>query len=153
MPSKMWDEITHPFQNVNGCTIEVWEFHPTHHNGCNCLSILEFKLNEVSKRGPSCYATEMLQYVFTRMQEGHTVCLHPYLATALYINGLAGDNGISITNAFKIEQFCIYSPKLTLLICSSYPIDRLILYKTCFHCYIPQSAVIFSPGLKMWCSV
>ena len=27
-------------------------FHPTHYNGCNYLSMLGFKLNHVSKRGP-----------------------------------------------------------------------------------------------------
>ena len=26
MPSKVWDEITDPFPNFNGCTIEVWEW-------------------------------------------------------------------------------------------------------------------------------
>ena len=25
MPSKVWNEITYPFQNVNGCNVEVWE--------------------------------------------------------------------------------------------------------------------------------
>ena len=25
MPSKVWDEITYPFPNFNGVTIEVWE--------------------------------------------------------------------------------------------------------------------------------
>ena len=25
MPSKVWDEITYPFPNFNGCTAEVWE--------------------------------------------------------------------------------------------------------------------------------
>ena len=25
MPSKMWDEITYPFPNFNGATVEVWE--------------------------------------------------------------------------------------------------------------------------------
>ena len=24
MPSKVWDVITYPFQNFNGCTVEVW---------------------------------------------------------------------------------------------------------------------------------
>ena len=24
MPSKMWDEITYPFPNFNGCTVDVW---------------------------------------------------------------------------------------------------------------------------------
>ena len=26
MPSKMWDGITYPFPNFNGCTVEVWEW-------------------------------------------------------------------------------------------------------------------------------
>ena len=26
MPSKMWDEITYPFPNINGFNIEVWEW-------------------------------------------------------------------------------------------------------------------------------
>ena len=25
MQSKMWDEISYPFPNFNGCTVEVWE--------------------------------------------------------------------------------------------------------------------------------
>ena len=26
MPSKVWDEITYPFQNYNGATVKVWEW-------------------------------------------------------------------------------------------------------------------------------
>ena len=26
MPSEVWDEITYPFPNFNGCTVEVWEW-------------------------------------------------------------------------------------------------------------------------------
>ena len=26
MPSKVWDEITNPFPNLNGAAIEDWEF-------------------------------------------------------------------------------------------------------------------------------
>ena len=26
MPCKLWDEITYPFPNFNGCTVEVWEW-------------------------------------------------------------------------------------------------------------------------------
>ena len=25
-PSKVWDEITYPFPNFNGATVEVWEW-------------------------------------------------------------------------------------------------------------------------------
>ena len=51
-PSKVLDEITYPFPNFNGCTIEVWEmdnwFHPKVNNGCNYLSILGLKLIRAS---------------------------------------------------------------------------------------------------------
>ena len=53
MPSKVWDEITDPFSNFNGCTVEVWEWLSNfiqHYNGCNYLSMLWFKLIYVSKR-------------------------------------------------------------------------------------------------------
>ena len=26
MPGKVWDEIIYPFPNVNGATVEVWEW-------------------------------------------------------------------------------------------------------------------------------
>ena len=26
MPSNVWDEITYPFPNSNGCTVEEWEW-------------------------------------------------------------------------------------------------------------------------------
>ena len=26
MPRQVWEEITYPFPNLNGCTIEVWEW-------------------------------------------------------------------------------------------------------------------------------
>ena len=46
MPSKVRGEITYPFPNFNG------QVHPTLYNGCNYLSMLGLKLNNVSKRGP-----------------------------------------------------------------------------------------------------
>ena len=52
--SKVCFEITYPFPNFNGCTVEVWEWiliHPTFYNGFYYLSMLGFKLNHVSKRG------------------------------------------------------------------------------------------------------
>ena len=53
---KLWDEITYPFPNFNGCTVEVWEwisdFIPYFYNGCNYLSMLGLTLIHVSKRGP-----------------------------------------------------------------------------------------------------
>ena len=51
MSSEVWDEITYPFPNFNGATVEVWEginnFIP--YFGCNCLSMMGLKLNHVSK--------------------------------------------------------------------------------------------------------
>ena len=46
------EEITYPFPNFNGCTVEVWEmksnFIPHITNGCDYLYMLELKLIHVS---------------------------------------------------------------------------------------------------------
>ena len=43
MPSKVWGEIIHPFPNCYHWSMGLdKQFHPTLHNGCNCLSILRF---------------------------------------------------------------------------------------------------------------
>ena len=48
-------EITYPFSNFNGCTVEVWEWKSNFvldfYNGCNYFSVLGLNLNHVSKRG------------------------------------------------------------------------------------------------------
>ena len=63
-PSKVWDRITYPFLNFNGCTVEVYEwisnFIP--HFGCNYLSMLGLKLIHVSKRGPRSQCTLQQPY-------------------------------------------------------------------------------------------
>ena len=51
MPSKMWDEITCPFLNFNGCTVDVLEwiiqFIPHFAGHVLTLSMMGFKLNHV----------------------------------------------------------------------------------------------------------
>ena len=47
MPNKMLFEITYPFSNLNGETVDL--FHPTLYYGCNQLSMLGLKLIHVSK--------------------------------------------------------------------------------------------------------
>ena len=53
---KMWDEITYPFPNFNGCTVEVWEWISNiipHFTGeCDYLSMLGIKLIHVTKCAP-----------------------------------------------------------------------------------------------------
>ena len=55
MSAKMWDEITYPFPNLNGATVEIWvqisNFIP-HFHRCKYLSMLGLKLNRASKRNP-----------------------------------------------------------------------------------------------------
>ena len=58
---EMWNEITYPLPNFNGCTVEVWELvssfnpdftgHLTHYNGFDYLSMMRVKLIDVNKRG------------------------------------------------------------------------------------------------------
>ena len=56
-----WDEITYPFPNFNGCTVEIWEwisnlmttqFHPTLCWSCDYLCMLVSNLIHISKRVP-----------------------------------------------------------------------------------------------------
>ena len=60
--SKVWDEIIYPFSNFNDCTVEVGEWisnfipHFIFRNGCDYLSMLGSKLNQISKRGPGSSA-------------------------------------------------------------------------------------------------
>ena len=59
IPCRVCDEITYPFPNFNGCTIEVWEWlsnFTSLYNGCNYLSKLRLKLNHIS-RVPGQYIT------------------------------------------------------------------------------------------------
>ena len=62
---KLWDEITYPFPNVNGCTVEVLEwindFILHFITLCDYLSMQGFKLNHVSKRSPNIITTIMAQ--------------------------------------------------------------------------------------------
>ena len=57
MPCKVQGEITYPFPNFNGCTVEVWEwiciFYSTLYNDCIYLPMLGLKLTHVCKRS-SC---------------------------------------------------------------------------------------------------
>ena len=56
MPSKMWDKITYPFPNFNGCTVGSLGmgkyFQPTLYYGRNYFSMVRLKLTHVSKRAP-----------------------------------------------------------------------------------------------------
>ena len=52
MPIKVWDEIASPFPNYHWSLGMNKQFHPPLHNGCNHLSMLELKLNNVKWRGP-----------------------------------------------------------------------------------------------------
>ena len=69
MPSKVWGEITYPFPNFNGCTVEVWEWinHFTFYNGCNYASVLGLKLIYVSKRGTGIFLPQHQKGWFLRL--------------------------------------------------------------------------------------
>ena len=66
MPSKVWDEIIHPFPNFNGCTVEFWEWisNFTLYNGCNYLPKLGLKLSHICEErsslriGRKCFAND-----------------------------------------------------------------------------------------------
>ena len=47
MPRNLWDEITHPFPNLNGRTDDVWEW--ISNFILHIISMLGLKLNSVSE--------------------------------------------------------------------------------------------------------
>ena len=55
-PSKKWDEITYPFKNFSGASVQVLEWISNLvislplYNGCNYVSMLGFELSHLSKR-------------------------------------------------------------------------------------------------------
>ena len=51
----MWEEITYPFANFNGATVEIWEWISNsipHYQACDYLYMLGLKLNHVIKGQP-----------------------------------------------------------------------------------------------------
>ena len=61
MPSKGWEEITHPFPNVNSYSGEIWEwisiFTPLY-IWCYYSSMVGLKLTRVNKMAP-CYLCDV----------------------------------------------------------------------------------------------
>ena len=80
----MWDEITYPFPNFNGATVDVWEwdkqFHFTLYNICNYLSMLGLKLIHVSQRDPRTSAAMVLtkQSKLVPVFQEEEFALYPY---------------------------------------------------------------------------
>ena len=82
MLSKVWDDITYPFINFNGCTVEVKEwiinFTP-HYNGCDYVSILGINSKKMSKRasGEQKISTPPLSIIYSPCIKNHnTASLH-----------------------------------------------------------------------------
>ena len=59
----MWDEITHPFPNFNGVTVEVWQWISNSILISEHVIIAGFKVN---KMGPWCTVPwlDCMQYIF-----------------------------------------------------------------------------------------
>ena len=74
----MWDEITYPFLNFNGATVEVYEwisnFIPQFKYVYNYLSMLGLNLKNVSKRGPRCRYAVLLWIVVVILSFFVTAC-------------------------------------------------------------------------------
>ena len=62
---KLWDEITYPFLNINGCTVEVREWILSHFIPHFTMAVIKLyhsglKSNHVSKSPPSRYPEQMM---------------------------------------------------------------------------------------------
>ena len=70
MPSKVWDEITYPFPNINGCTVEVWErIDDLISHVMDYSSIIRFKSIHVSKGGPCSAAHTIFEMIILFARE------------------------------------------------------------------------------------
>ena len=63
MHHKVWDEVIHPFPNINGTAVDVClamdkQFHPTPQWACDYISMLGLKLIYVSKLDPGVSVSE-----------------------------------------------------------------------------------------------
>ena len=83
MLSETWDEITYPFINFNGCTVEVSEWISKFIPHFIMEIILGLKLNHVSKRAPWCLLLmgvsimRNLEIIYRLIAESH--CSHKKL--------------------------------------------------------------------------
>ena len=75
---KVWDEITSPFPNFNGCSMEVWEwisnFIP-HFDGH--VIIYAGRLNHVNKRGPCYWNVQLYVKIVYHTQRSFCECAQP----------------------------------------------------------------------------
>ena len=81
MPSKVCDEITYPYPNFNGCTVEVWEWindFITHFimRGCNYSSMPGLKLTILVKGAPGVRWTlsSIIEIPFRRWHSRNKSC-------------------------------------------------------------------------------
>ena len=67
----VWDEITYPFSNFNGCTVEVWEwirFVILHFTGYVVIIHAEIKVNPYKWKGPRSF-TSLIQILVNILVE------------------------------------------------------------------------------------
>ena len=83
MPSKVWDEITYPFPNFNGATVEVWEwisnFIPHFMMNVITYPCYDFsRLIYVNKRFPRCSWWSLAPWILaaTSLQQRQSGQLH-----------------------------------------------------------------------------
>ena len=144
MVSKVWDEITYQFTNVYCVTVEVWvsisNFHLTHCNGCDYLSMQGLKLNNVSKRGLWEWNTH-----HDRKDKTFT-CLRRRFQFWMYqIYWIILDCNITVEFDYsmsKLERFVFYLFSTTLfvtvLFCTHFSHNKIIQSQMCIYIWWPQ---------------
>ena len=100
MHDKVWDEITSPFPNFNGVTVEVWEWrsnfvpHFTQWE-CDYLSMLGLKLVRVSKT-PWCMSTWCMSTWCMSTLRCVNVIKWMWLISQTQIDGISDDNSYCV---------------------------------------------------------
>ena len=91
MPSKVWDEITYPFPNFNGATVEVWEW----------LSIFI----------PHFVMDELLIHAWIKVDPGYIRCEQTKQYS--YIQGIPGKKTINVEMCIVGAQYMLMAIHLT----------------------------------------
>ena len=98
MPSKVWDEITYPFPNFNGATVEVWEWISNYIPHFMMMSLLIHAAIKVSKGSHRNYDMAHTQHKKLFMLHG-IYCM----TTVMYPN-----NWTSYWNYNTNREMCAY---------------------------------------------
>ena len=134
--SKLWDEITNPFSNFNGCGLGIYKwFHST--LGWNDLSMMGSKLIHISKSGPwwrkwssvTCFIIDSHHTDVKMSAMGSQITSLPIVYSIVYCGADQRKHQSSASLAFVrgIHRWPVNSPHKRLVTRIMLPFDDVII--------------------------